>query len=114
MGATLYTAVSVFLARELADTGFLGDPSRISAQIDSGIGFLGGGAIIQAKGQVHGLTTAATIWVVAALGILVGVGYGWLAVVLAVLEVILLIGVHFIEVLVWGKRGVKQHEEVGE
>lgn len=51
-----------------------GDPGRIAAQIVSGIGFLGAGTILQSKGSVTGLTTAATIWVVAAIGMAVGAG----------------------------------------
>ena len=51
-----------------------GDPGRIAAQVLSGIGFLGAGAIIQSKGSVYGLTTAACIWVVAVIGLAVGAG----------------------------------------
>ena len=50
------------------------DPGRIAAQVVSGIGFLGAGAIIQDKGKVRGLTTAASLWVVAAIGLAVGAG----------------------------------------
>ena len=50
------------------------DPGRIVAQVVSGIGFLGAGAIIQDKGKVRGLTTAASLWVVAAIGLAVGAG----------------------------------------
>lgn len=52
----------------------VGDPARIAAQVVSGIGFLGAGTIMQARGAVLGLTTAATIWVVAAIGLTVGAG----------------------------------------
>jgi putative Mg2+ transporter-C (MgtC) family protein len=52
----------------------LGDPGRIAAQVVSGIGFIGAGTIMQARGEVTGLTTAATIWVVAAIGLAVGAG----------------------------------------
>ena len=52
----------------------LGDPSRLAAQIVSGIGFIGAGTIMQARGTVTGLTSAATIWVVAAIGITIGAG----------------------------------------
>ena len=52
----------------------VGDPGRIAAQIVTGIGFLGAGTILQARGAVIGLTTAATIWVVAAIGMIVGAG----------------------------------------
>jgi putative Mg2+ transporter-C (MgtC) family protein len=51
---------------------FRADPARIAAQIVSGIGFLGAGTILQSRGNVVGLTTAATIWVVAAIGMAVG------------------------------------------
>src|SRR5919112_114780 len=49
--------------------------ARIAAQVVTGIGFLGAGCIIQERGQVKGLTTAATIWVVAAIGIIAGAGF---------------------------------------
>lgn len=52
-----------------------GDPGRIAAQVVTGIGFLGAGTILHTRGQITGLTTAATIWVVAALGLTVGAGY---------------------------------------
>jgi putative Mg2+ transporter-C (MgtC) family protein len=51
-----------------------GDPSRVTAQIVTGIGFLGGGAILHSGNSVHGMTTAAMIWVNAALGAAVGLG----------------------------------------
>jgi putative Mg2+ transporter-C (MgtC) family protein len=68
VGACLFTIFSVRIAADK-------DPGRIAAQIVSGIGFLGAGVIIQRRGQVVGLTTASTIWVAAALGIGMGVGY---------------------------------------
>lgn len=75
LGAALYTSVSVLLATSISETGHYGDPSRVAAQIVSGIGFLGGGSIIQARGTIQGLTTAATIWVVAAIGVCIGIGH---------------------------------------
>ena len=53
---------------------FGGDPSRVAAQIVSGIGFLGAGLIVREGGSVRGITTAATIWATAAVGIAVGTG----------------------------------------
>lgn len=92
LGAAIYTALSVLIAGSgPQDRVQFGDPGRIAAQIVSGIGFLGGGVIIQARGTIVGLTTAATIWVIAALGIMIGLGYGWLAVVLSVTLVGMLI-----------------------
>ena len=67
-GAALFTELS------LAMTAEFGDPSRIAAQIVTGVGFLGAGAIIQGRGTVRGLTTAATMWLVAAIGMAVGFG----------------------------------------
>lgn len=68
VGAALITEVSVFLPT-LSGSG---DPGRMAAQIVSGIGFIGAGTILQSRGRVIGLTSAATLWVVAALGIAVG------------------------------------------
>lgn len=76
VGAALFTQLSV----DIAKIGFspdghpYGDTTRIAAQIVSGIGFLGAGAILHGEGAVVGLTTAATIWVVAAVGAAVGAG----------------------------------------
>ncbi len=72
LGATIYTSIA-FL--NLKGASPVIDPNRVSAQIVSGIGFLGAGAIIQGRGGIIGLTTAATIWVVAAIGYTVGSGY---------------------------------------
>ena len=72
MGATLLTDVSVSIS--LVNGLRIGDPARLAAQIVSGVGFLGAGTIMQSAGTVTGLTSAATIWVVAAIGIAVGSG----------------------------------------
>lgn len=71
VGAALLTDLSMAVAAA-AEPGAAADPGRIAAQIVSGIGFLGAGTIIQMRGGVVGLTTAATLWVVAAIGIAVG------------------------------------------
>lgn len=68
LGSCLFTIISVDSVANIAN----GDPTRIAAQIVSGIGFLGGGAIIQERDRVHGLTTAATIWISAAIGMACG------------------------------------------
>jgi len=76
VGAALFTQLSVDIARIgfTPDGRPYGDTTRIAAQIVSGIGFLGAGAILHGGGAVVGLTTAATIWVVAAVGAAVGAG----------------------------------------
>lgn len=67
MGAAVFTVVSIY--------GFEGaDTARVAAQVASGIGFLGAGTILQHRGNVRGLTTAAAIWVAAALGVAAGTG----------------------------------------
>lgn len=73
MGATLAMIISIYVPQVYLGLKN-GDPSRIAAQVVSGIGFLGAGAIIQMKGSVRGLTTAAGIWMIAAIGMAVGVG----------------------------------------
>jgi putative Mg2+ transporter-C (MgtC) family protein len=73
MGAALLTDVSLSIG--LSANGLrVGDPARLAAQIVSGVGFLGAGTIMQGSGMVTGLTSAATIWVVAAIGITIGAG----------------------------------------
>jgi putative Mg2+ transporter-C (MgtC) family protein len=75
IGSALLTVLSLRLGHYLVETAYVeGDPSRLMAAIISGIGFLGAGTIIQARGSITGLTTAATLWVVAAIGIAVGAG----------------------------------------
>ncbi|MEG2820785.1 MAG: MgtC/SapB family protein, partial [Muribaculaceae bacterium] len=80
MGATLAMLLSIYIPQEYLGLKN-GDPGRIAAQVITGIGFLGAGAIIQMKGSVRGLTTAAGIWMVATIGMAVGVGLYVLAVV---------------------------------
>ena len=70
LGACLFTLVSVGMAG-----GSGGDPGRIAAQIVTGVGFIGAGTILHGRGSVTGLTSAATIWVVAAIGMAVGIGW---------------------------------------
>lgn len=86
IGSTLITVMSFKIAA-MTKTA---DPARLTAQIVSGIGFLGAGAIIQARFAVHGLTTAATIWTVAAIGIAVGSGFYLVAFLVAIFVVIVL------------------------
>jgi putative Mg2+ transporter-C (MgtC) family protein len=88
VGAALFTLVSAYAWTDF-DFGFQSgvtfDPTRIAAQIVTGIGFLGAGAIIRQGLSVRGLTTAATLWVVAAIGMASGAGYWEAAVVTTVL-----------------------------
>lgn len=85
VGSTLFTFASILLAGDWADR------TRIAAQVVTGVGFLGAGAILQHRGTIVGLTTGATIWTAAAIGVLVGGGYGAAGIVLTMLVVGLLI-----------------------
>lgn len=79
MGSALYMQVgeAASLQGLLSDARSTPDPTRVGSEVVAGIGFLGAGSIIQSRGAVHGLTTAATIWVAAAVGLCSGVGlYG--------------------------------------
>jgi len=69
LGSCLFTAAGFFLL-----AGHTTDPTRIAAQVVTGVGFLGAGAIFRSGSDVRGLTTAATVWVVAALGMASGFG----------------------------------------
>ena len=78
VGAALFTLVSAYGFSDFRyglETGITLDPTRIAAQIVTGIGFLGAGAIIRQGLSVRGLTTAATLWAVAAIGLATGAGY---------------------------------------
>lgn len=74
VGSAFLTHVSITVGPLFAEGSNAWDPGRIAAQIVSGVGFLGAGTIIQARGAVHGLTTAAGLWVASAIGIAVGAG----------------------------------------
>lgn len=91
IGSALYTSVSLLISTKLSDNGYLGDPARVAAQIVTGIGFLGGGTIIQTRGTILGLTTAATIWVVAAIGICIGIGYWDVGVATSITVIVILV-----------------------
>lgn len=75
-GAACFTVASVY---GFADMGGSTDPARLAAQIVSGVGFLGAGTIFRSGSTVRGLTTASSIWVTAAIGIVAGLGMLWLA-----------------------------------
>lgn len=100
IGAALFTLMS----REMAD-GIGADPGRIAAQIVTGIGFLGAGAILRTGRGVHGLTTAATIWVNAAIGVAVGGGEYSLAFIATAVTLAVLLVLHPLERWMDGRFG---------
>jgi putative Mg2+ transporter-C (MgtC) family protein len=94
VGSALFTLVSAYGFREFLVNGgsvVRADPTRIAAQIVSGIGFLGAGAIIRQGLSVRGLTTAATLWLVAAIGMASGAGY-YSAAIIATLGALVTLG----------------------
>lgn len=80
-GATAFTVASIYGFGGAAQS----DPARVAAQVVTGVGFLGAGTIFRTQSRVRGLTTASSIWVVAAIGMLVGAGLYWLAIVTTLL-----------------------------
>ena len=93
VGSALFTIVSAYGFDAFLESGadvVQTDPTRIAAQIVTGIGFLGAGAIIRQGFSVRGLTTAATLWVVAAVGLAAGAGYYSAAVITTALVLVAL------------------------
>ncbi len=88
LGACIAMLTNEFLYFHFPDSGV--DVSRMGSYVVSGIGFLGAGAIIKDGISVRGLTTAAGLWVVACLGIAIGAGYYYVAIVSAILIIIIL------------------------
>ena len=96
MGATLAMLISIYIPQVYLGLKN-GDPGRIAAQVVSGVGFLGAGAIIQRKGSVRGLTTAAGIWMAACIGLAVGAGMYLISIVATLLIIFILVNIERIE-----------------
>lgn len=94
VGSALFTLISINLSKEL---GVSGDPGRIAAQIVSGIGFLGAGTILKSGFSVRGLTTAACMWLMAAIGMACAVGWLWHATIVAIGMLLILLTAKKIE-----------------
>jgi len=83
LGAALFSVISEY--------GFAGgNPSMIAAGVVTGVGFLGAGAILHHESGVEGLTTAATAWVAAGIGLAAGAGFYWISIIVTVIVVIIL------------------------
>jgi putative Mg2+ transporter-C (MgtC) family protein len=111
LGSCLFTLISAYgFGAVLADDPQARfDPGRIAAQIVTGIGFLGAGAILRSGMSVRGLTTAASLWVVAAIGLAVGAGGYVLAASTTAITVLALLALR--PVRGWLVRGLKQERE---
>ncbi|MGZ4103731.1 MAG: MgtC/SapB family protein [Actinomycetota bacterium] len=113
MGSCLFTLVSAFGFPEFtsasANLAARPDPTRIASQIVVGIGFIGGGAILRHGATIRGLTTAATLWVTAAIGLAAGLGFYPAAVITTAVAVFTLSGLRPIEALI--NRLVRREEK---
>ena len=99
-------STAFMVASESALAGLGGNPSdvtRVMQGVITGIGFLGAGSILQSGGSVRGLTTAATIWLAAAIGVMVGAGDAGIALALTGIALVVLRGFRWVEVA-WRKR----------
>ena len=103
VGAAMYMTIGLLLVHTNGEST---DVSRIAAQVVTGIGFLGAGCIIQAGDHVTGLTSAATIWVSAAVGIMAGAGFPITAMIAAFLVVATLVALRQVE-----KRWLEEHPD---
>jgi len=92
LGAAVFTIISERMAAGGQDS-----ITRIAAQIVTGVGFLGAGAVIQDRGGIHGLTTAATIWMVASIGMACGAKLYSLAIITTVIAIVVLLGLVQVE-----------------
>ncbi len=91
IGTYIFIAMSASVFNEATD------PSRIVGQVITGIGFLGAGVMLAKNGSVVGVTSASAIWILAAIGVTVGLGHAWLGVKMAILTVVILVGVNRLE-----------------
>ncbi len=94
VGSCLLMILSIEIARSAARVA---DPGRIASQVVAGIGFLGAGTIMRSRFHIAGLTTAATIWALSAIGLAVGAGYLLLSVIVAFIITITLVFIGYIE-----------------
>lgn len=90
LGSALFMVVSIMMYETYRGAAQV-DPARIAAQVVTGVGFLGAGAIIRSGGGIKGLTTAAGIWVAAAVGLAAGLGYYGAAVSATVMALVILV-----------------------
>jgi putative Mg2+ transporter-C (MgtC) family protein len=84
------------------------DPARIAAGVITGIGFLGAGTIIRERERVRGLTTAASLWVVAGIGLALGVGFYKAGIFTTILALIVLFFLRYVETIAFGEEKAKE------
>jgi putative Mg2+ transporter-C (MgtC) family protein len=115
LGSCLFTLVSIAAGQTVAGPepeAVRADITRIASQVVVGIGFLGGGAILRHGTSIHGLTTAANLWLTASVGLAAGFGFSFAAATTVLLALLVLIGLRPVEKLI--ARFSKRHRIVNE
>lgn len=98
LGTYIFIAASLFAASHFSGPEqVVTDPSRIIGQVITGIGFLGAGVMLARDGFVLGVTSAATIWALASIGVVIAIGYNLVAIKLSLVVIAVLVGVDILE-----------------
>jgi len=108
LGAASLMLLSIWIPQTFSERG---DPGRVAAQVVSGIGFLGAGAIIRLGSNIRGLTTAASLWLTAAVGLTLGAGMYVTALTAEILALVTLILLHKVENKLFPDDWVKKEKD---
>ena len=103
LGSCLFTILSIYGFTTAVTLYPIGDPSRVAAQVITGIGFIGGGTVLRHGVTVSGLTTAATLWVVASIGMACGCGQLGAAIITTLLAIAVLVLIRVFELNIMPK-----------
>jgi len=106
VGTSLFVALGATMSSDRVD------PSRVVGQVVTGVGFLGAGVILAREGRILGVTTAAVIWILAAIGCLVGLGLLFTAIVVTLTVVAVLVGVEGVENVLERRKGHRVSREL--
>ena len=112
-GACLFMICAILLSEQISKAGGVSDPGRIASTVVQGIGFIAAGVILTTGREVIGLTTAAGLWVATALGLLIGAGFFFVAVVAAVATVVALIALRRFELRVLSSKPNDRRDSPG-
>ena len=107
IGSTLVMLISIFVSQDML---IKGDPGRIAAQVVSGIGFLGAGAILKLGADIKGLTTAASIWAMAVVGLAIGAGMFGISMISVIVIIFDLTGMNIFERKFFSDRTLRRVE----
>ena len=109
LGSCIFTILSIYGFSTAVSLYPIGDPSRVAAQIITGIGFIGAGTVLRQGLTVTGLTTASTLWIAAAIGMSCGCGKLSIAVVSTILTIAILVLIRIFEVKIMPKKIGRAH-----